>query len=117
MRACRDPRVMAVKGAARRGLDRHADRHRCLAGRQKLRRGIKVFTVAVGIAKLEFSQQPAQERGVGDDGVTTGVSDRLRPPAADRRRVHPAALRQQLITRRDRNGFPVREVAKDARAQ
>ncbi|MFO1387384.1 MAG: hypothetical protein U1F55_14725 [Chitinivorax sp.] len=36
-------------------LDRHADGGRCLAAGQKLRRGIKVCSVAVGIAKLEFT--------------------------------------------------------------
>jgi phage terminase large subunit GpA-like protein len=50
-----DPRVMAVKGvprgAALIGTPTAVD---VSQGGKKLRRGIKVFSVAVGIAKLEF---------------------------------------------------------------
>ena len=54
VRACRDARVMAVKGAARGaaliGTPTAVDVSR---DGKRLRRGIKVFSVAVGIAKLE----------------------------------------------------------------
>ena len=55
VRACRDPRVMAVKGVARGaaliGTPTAVD---VSQGGKKLRRGIKVYSVAVGIAKLEL---------------------------------------------------------------
>jgi phage terminase large subunit GpA-like protein len=51
----RDPRLMAVKGRGPwRSTDRHADGGGCHVSGKKLRRGIKVFSVAGGIAKLEF---------------------------------------------------------------
>ncbi len=71
VRACHDPRVMAVKGvprgAALIGTPTAID---VSQGGKKLRRGIKVFTVAVGIAKLEFYNNLRKSADVGEDGLT-----------------------------------------------
>ena len=72
VRACRDPRLMAVKGVARGaalvGTPTAVD---VTQGGKKLRRGIKVFSVAVGIAKLEFYNNLRKGADVAEDGVTT----------------------------------------------
>ena len=110
VRACRDPRVMPVKGvprgAALIGTPTAID---VSQGGKKLRRGIKVFTVAVGIAKLEFYNNLRKGADVSEDGVTilypTGF---VHLPKIDAEFIQQLCA-EQLITRRDRNGFPVRE--------
>ena len=71
VRACRDSRVMAVKGVARGaaliGTPTAVDMSQ---GGKKLRRGTKVFTVAGGIAKLEFYNNLRKSADVNEDGVT-----------------------------------------------
>ena len=114
---CHDPRVMAVKGVARGaaliGTPTAVD---VSAGGKRLRRGIKVFSVAVGIAKLEFYNNLRKAAEVGADG-STALSGRLRPSAQDRWRVLQQLCAEQLVTRRDRNGFAHARVAEDARAE
>jgi phage terminase large subunit GpA-like protein len=110
VRACRDSRVMAVKGAARGaaliGVPTAVDV--TVAGR-KLRRGVKVHSVAVGIAKQEFYNHLRLHADVAADGVTP-----VYPPGyVHLPKVDAEYLQQlcaeQLITRRDRSGYPVRE--------
>ena len=78
-------------------------------GGKKLRRGIKVFSVAGGIAKLEFYNNLRKAPEVAEDGIT------MRYPAGfvHLPKVDAEFLQQlcaeQLITRRDRNGFAIRE--------
>lgn len=110
VRACRDPRVMAVKGvprgAALIGTPTAID---VSQGGKKLRRGIKVFTVAVGIAKLEFYNNLRKGADVSEDGVTTVFpAGFVHLPKIDAEFIQQLCA-EQLITRRDRNGFPVRE--------
>ncbi len=110
VRACRDARVMAVKGAARGaaliGTPTAVDVTR---GGRKLRRGIKVFSVAVGIAKLELYNNLRKSALVADDGVSTMFpSGFVHLPKIDGEFIQQLCA-EQLITRRDRNGFPVRE--------
>ncbi len=110
VRACRDSRVMAVKGvprgAALIGTPTAIDVN--LAGK-KLRRGIKVFTVAVGIGKLELYNNLRKAADVNEDGVTTVYpSGFVHLPKIDAEFIQQLCA-EQLITRRDRNGFPVRE--------
>ncbi|AZV94400.1 terminase [Bordetella sp. J329] len=110
VRACRDPRVMAVKGvprgAALIGTPTAID---VSQGGKKLRRGIKVFTVAVGIAKLEFYNNLRKSAEVREDGVTTVYpTGFVHLPKIDAEFIQQLCA-EQLITRRDRNGFPVRE--------
>ncbi|TXH49693.1 MAG: phage terminase large subunit family protein, partial [Burkholderiaceae bacterium] len=110
VRACRDARVMAVKGAARGaaliGTPTAVDVSR---DGKRLRRGIKVFSVAVGIAKLELYNNLRKSATVGDDDVSlTFPSGFVHLPQIDAEFVQQLCA-EQLITRRDRNGFPVRE--------
>ena len=71
VRGCRDARVMAVKGVARGaaliGTPTAVDMSQ---GGRKLRRGIKVFSVTVGIAKLEFYNNLRKSAEVAEDGVS-----------------------------------------------
>jgi len=110
VRGVRDPRLMAVKGVARGaalvGTPTAVD---ATSGGKKLRRGIKVFSVAGGIAKLEFYNNLRKSPEVAEDGIT------IRYPAGfvHLPKVDAEFLQQlcaeQLITRRDRNGFAIRE--------
>jgi len=110
VRSVRDPRLMGVKGVARGaalvGTPTAVD---ATSGGKKLRRGIKVFSVAGGIAKLEFYNNLRKAPEVAEDGVT------IRYPAGfvHLPKVDAEFLQQlcaeQLITRRDRNGFAIRE--------
>jgi len=110
VRASHDARVMAVKGVARGaaliGTPTAVD---MTAGGKRLRRGIKVFTVAVGIAKLELYNNLRKAANVGEDGVTTAFpAGFIHLPKIDAEFIQQLCA-EQLITRRDRNGFPVRE--------
>jgi phage terminase large subunit GpA-like protein len=110
VRACRDPRVMPVKGvprgAALIGTPTAVDVSQ--AGK-KLRRGIKVYSVAVGIAKLEFYNNLRKSADVDEDGVTvTYPAGFVHLPKIDAEFIQQLCA-EQLITRRDRNGFPIRE--------
>ena len=110
VRACRDPRVMAVKGVARGaaliGTPTAID---VSQGGKKLRRGIKVFSVAVGIAKLEFYNNLRKAADVLEDGVTTTFpAGFVHLPKIDAEFIQQLCA-EQLITRRDRNGFAIRE--------
>lgn len=110
VRACRDSRVMAVKGvprgAALIGTPTAID---VSQGGKKLRRGIKVYTVAVSIAKLEFYNNLRKSADVGEDGLSTVFpAGFVHLPKIDAEFIQQLCA-EQLITRRDRNGFPVRE--------
>jgi phage terminase large subunit GpA-like protein len=110
VRASRDARLMAIKGTARGaaliGTPTAVDVSR---DGKRLRRGIKVYSVAVGIAKLEFYNNLRKSATVGDDGVTLAFpSGFVHLPLIDAEFVQQLCA-EQLITRRDRNGFPVRE--------
>jgi len=110
VRACRDSRVMPVKGvprgAALIGTPTAID---VSQGGKKLRRGIKVFTVAVGIAKLEFYNNLRKSADVSEDDVTTVYpTGYVHLPKIDAEFIQQLCA-EQLITRRDRNGFPIRE--------
>jgi phage terminase large subunit GpA-like protein len=78
-------------------------------GGKKLRRGIKVYTVAGGIAKLEFYNNLRKSADVGEDGLTPVFpAGFVHLPKIDAEFIQQLCA-EQLITRRDRNGFPVRE--------
>ena len=110
VRLARDFRLMAVKGSAKGsalvGSPTAVD---ATTGGKKLRRGIKLFTVAVGIAKLEFYNSLRKVPEVAEDGLTvrypTGF---IHLPKVDAEYLQQLCA-EQLITRRDRNGYPVRE--------
>lgn len=110
VRACHDPRVMAVKGVPRgAALIGSSTAIDVSQGGKKLRRGIKVYTVAVSIAKLEFYNNLRKSADVGEDGLTTVFpAGFVHLPKIDAEFIQQLCA-EQLITRRDRNGFPVRE--------
>ncbi|MFC7459208.1 phage terminase large subunit family protein [Hydrogenophaga defluvii] len=114
VRSCRDSRVMAVKGVRSGAMGGAALISTPTAvdvsqGGKKLRRGIKVFTVAVGIAKLEFYNNLRKSADVGEDGLTPVFpAGFVHLPKIDAEFIQQLCA-EQLITRRDRNGFPVRE--------
>jgi phage terminase large subunit GpA-like protein len=78
-------------------------------GGKKLRRGIKVFSVAGGIAKLEFYNNLRKSADVADDGVSTVYpAGFVHLPKVDAEFIQQLCA-EQLVTRRDRNGFAIRE--------
>lgn len=110
VRASRDSRVMAVKGAARGaaliGTPTAVDI--TVAGR-KLRRGVKVYTVVVGIAKQELYQHLRLHADVAEDGLTPVYpAGFIHLPKIDAEFLQQLCA-EQLITRRDRSGYAVRE--------
>lgn len=110
VRSCRDPRLMAVKGIARGaaliGTPTAVD---VTQSGKRLRRGIKVFSVVGGIAKLEFYNNLRKAPDVQEDGVTVKYpTGYVHLPKVDAEFVQQLCA-EQLITRRDRNGFAHRE--------
>ncbi|MBL8235117.1 MAG: phage terminase large subunit family protein, partial [Bryobacterales bacterium] len=115
VRACRDPRVMAVKGVARGaaliGTPTAVD---VTHAGKKLRRGIKVYSVAVGIAKLELYNNLRKQVEIEVDEDDPEIEIMSYPPGyVHLPKVDAEYLQQlcaeQLVTRHDRNGYPVRE--------
>ncbi|AKJ30673.1 phage terminase large subunit family protein [Caldimonas brevitalea] len=110
VRSCHDSRVMAVKGvskgAALIGTPTAVD---VTAGGRRLRRGIKVFSVVVGIAKQELYSNlrkvPTVDDVTGEIAYPPGY---VHLPPMDAEYLQQLCA-EQLVTRRDRNGFPVRE--------
>ena len=110
VRQVRDSRLMAVKGVARGaalvGTPTAVD---ATTGGKKLRRGIKVFSVAGGIAKLEFYNNLRKAPEVAEDGVTIRYpAGFVHLPKVDAEYLQQLCA-EQLVTRRDRNGFAIRE--------
>ena len=110
VRKLRDARLMAVKGVARGaalvGTPMAVD---ATTGGKKLRRGIKVFSVAGGIAKLEFYNNLRKSPEVAEDGVTVRYpAGFVHLPKVDAEYLQQLCA-EQLVTRRDRNGFAIRE--------
>ena len=110
VRAVKDSRVMAVKGVARGaalvGTPTAVD---ATVSGKKLRRGIKLFTVVGAIAKLEFYNNLRKTPEIAEDGTTV----RYPPGYVHLPKIDAEFLQQlcaeQLVTRRDRNGYAVRE--------
>jgi phage terminase large subunit GpA-like protein len=79
-----------------------------VAGR-KLRRGIKLYTVVVGIAKQALYQHLRLHADVAADGLTPVYpAGFIHLPKIDAEFLQQLCA-EQLITRRDRNGYAVRE--------
>ena len=100
---------MAVKGVARGaalvGTPTAVD---ITYNGKRLRRGIKVFAVAGAIAKLEFNNNLRKTLEVSEDGEIQYPEGYVHLPKMDAEFVKQLCA-EQLITRRNRNGFPVRE--------
>jgi len=110
VRKVKDSRVMAVKGVARGaaliGTPTAVD---VTVNGRKLRRGVKVFSVAVGLAKLEFYNNLRKTAEVAADGTTLIYPPGyVHLPKVDAEFIQQLCA-EQLITRRNRQGFPVRE--------
>jgi len=110
VRKLRDPRLLAIKGIARGatliGTPTAVDAN---AQGKKLRRGVKVFPVAGGIAKLELynnlRKAPDIDESTGELSYPDGF---VHLPKVDAEYLQQLCA-EQLITRRDRNGFARRE--------
>jgi phage terminase large subunit GpA-like protein len=110
VRGVRDTRLMPIKGvaggAALIGSPTAVD---ATASGKKLRRGVKLFPVAVGIAKLEFYNDLKKSADLAEDGVTPIYpAGFVHLPKVDAEYLQQLCA-EQLITRRDRNGFAHRE--------
>ncbi len=109
VRSVKDARVMAIKGvprgAALVGTPTAVD---VTVNGKKLRRGVKLFAVAVGIAKLEFYNNLRKSVEVDDEGTIRYPTGFVHLPKIDAEFIQQLCA-EQLLTRRDRNGFPVRE--------
>jgi phage terminase large subunit GpA-like protein len=110
VRSVHDARLMPIKGisggAALIGTPTAVD---ATASGKKLRRGIKVFPVAGGIAKLEFYNNLRKSAEVAEDGVAPIYpAGFVHLPKVDAEYLQQLCA-EQLITRRDRNGFAHRE--------
>jgi len=110
VRRLKNPKVMAVKGiprgAALIGTPTAVD---ITVNGKKLRRGVKVYSVAVGIAKLELYNNLRKFAEVADDGTSLAYpAGYVHLPKVDAEYLQQLCA-EQLVTRRDRNGFPVRE--------
>ena len=110
VRSVRDARLMPIKGiaggAALIGTPTAVD---ATTSGKRLRRGIKVFPVAGGIAKLEFYNNLRKSAEVAEDGITPVYpAGFVHLPKVDAEYLQQLCA-EQLITRRDRNGFARRE--------
>ena len=109
VRRVRDVRLMAVKGVARGaalvGTPTAVD---ATTGGKKLRRGIKVFSVAGGIAKLELYNNLRKGIDIDTAGVIRFPAGFVHLPKVDAEFLQQLCA-EQLVTRRDRNGFAHRE--------
>jgi hypothetical protein len=110
IRNLRDSRVMAVKGVARGaaliGVPTAVD---VTSNGKRLRRGIKVFTVTTGIAKMEFYNHLRKAADVAEDGITSVYpAGFVHLPQVDGEFLQQLCA-EQLVTRRNRNGFAIRE--------
>ena len=109
VRGLKDPRVMAIKGvprgAALIGTPTAVD---VTVRGKKLKRGTKVFAVAVGIAKLEITTCLKKSVAVDDSGAIAYPAGYIHLPKIDAEFVQQLCA-EQLVTKRNRHGFPVRE--------
>ncbi len=109
VRACHDPRIMAVKGVARGaaliGIPTAVDVNK---GGKRLRRGIKLYAVTVSIAKLELYNNLRKNVDVTDDGSLCYPAGYVHLPKIDAEYIQQLCA-EQLVTHPNRNGFQVRE--------
>jgi phage terminase large subunit GpA-like protein len=110
IRSLKDARVMGMKGqgqgAALIGTPTAVDVSR---QGKRLRRGIRVYPVAVGIAKLEFYNHLGKLPGVAEDGVTPVYpAGYVHLPMMDAEYLQQLCA-EQLVTHRDRRGYAKRE--------
>lgn len=104
-----DPRLLPMKGVARGaalvGLPTAVD---MTTNGRRLRRGLRVYAVVGGIAKLEFFNNLRKTIEVTEDGEIVFPNGYVHLPQVDVEYVQQLCS-EQLVTRRDRNGFSFRE--------
>ena len=104
-----DPRLLPMKGVARGaalvGLPTAVD---MTTNGRRLRRGLRVYAVVGGIAKLEFFNNLRKTIEVTEDGEIVFPNGYVHLPQVDAEYVQQLCS-EQLVTRRDRNGFSFRE--------
>jgi len=104
-----DPRLLPMKGVARGaalvGLPTAVD---MTTNGKRLRRGLRVYAVVGGIAKLEFFNNLRKPIEVTEDGEIVFPNGYVHLPQVDAEYVQQLCS-EQLVTRRDRNGFSFRE--------
>lgn len=110
IRTLKDPRVMGMKGqghgAALIGTPTSVDLSR---QGKRLRRGVKIYPVAVGIAKLEFYNHLRKVAEVAEDGTNlTYPPGYIHLPKMDAEYLQQLCA-EQLVTVHDRRGFARRE--------
>ena len=110
IRTLKDPRVMGMKGqghgAALIGTPTSVDLSR---HGKRLRRGVKIYPVAVGIAKLEFYNHLRKVAEVAEDGTSlTYPPGYIHLPKMDAEYLQQLCA-EQLVTVHDRRGFSRRE--------
>jgi phage terminase large subunit GpA-like protein len=114
VRAARDHRIIAVKGvrsgamggAALVGTPTAVD---VTTNGKRLSRGIKLFSVAVGMAKLELYNNLRKTATIDEEtGEVVYPEGYVHLPKIDAEYLQQLCA-EQLVTRRDRNGFAVRE--------
>ena len=108
-RRVRDSRVLVVKGLSRGaaliGTPTSID---VAANGKRLRRGVKVFPVVGAIAKQELYDNLRKTPDVDADGTTVYPAGYVHLPRIDAEWLQQLTA-EQLVTRRNRNGFAVRE--------
>lgn len=109
VRACKDSRVMAIKGVPRgAALVGSPTAVEITVNGKKLKRGIKLFSVAGGIAKLELYNHLRLTLEVDAEGEIVYPAGFVHLPKVDAEYLQQLCA-EQLVTKRDRNGFAIRE--------
>lgn len=107
-RAASDPRLLPMKGvgsgAALIGTPTAVD---VSVPGKRIRRGLKLFAVAGGIAKLEFYNALRLSIEIGPDGQPAFPAGYVHLPKIDGEFLQQLTA-EHLITRRDRHGYPQR---------
>lgn len=109
IRLLHDSRVMAVKGVARGaaliGIPTAVD---VTTAGKRLRRGIKVYAVATGIAKMELYNNLRKQPDTDSADSVIYPAGYVHLPQVDGEYLQQLCA-EQLVTRRNRHGFAVRE--------
>ena len=105
----KDSRLMAIKGVHRGAALVSAPRALDISiGGKRLKGGIKLVSVVSSIAKSELYSNLRKTILVDDDGVVSYPAGYVHLPRVDAEYVQQLCA-EQLITRKDRNGYQKRE--------
>ncbi len=109
VRARKDSRLMAVKGVAKGAALVSAPRALDISiGGKRLKAGIKLVSVMTSIAKSELYSNLRKTIEVDADGVVSYPPGYVHLPRVDAEYMQQLCA-EQLITRKDRNGYQKRE--------